>query len=333
LDRRKALLRALIAIAVILVVGTLGYHALKGWTILESLYMTVITITTIGFREVHPLGPAGEVFTIFIIVLGMGTTAYLLLTTTRFIVEGEVSKILSRRRYMKTVERLRDHFIICGYGRMGSFVCSQLKEQGINFVVIEALREIQDSLVHAGHLLVPGDATKEETLIAAGINNARGLVALLDSDAGNVYVVLTARRLNPRLDIIARAGEKEAEEKLRWAGASRVISPYAIGGRRLVLGILKPKVMGFVEVALDHKKLDIDLEEVEISASSPYSGQRLMDTGIRKDLNLIIVSILKEDGGTVFNPGPDTVIEVKDTLIAMGERAGLKMLKKKAGSR
>jgi voltage-gated potassium channel len=332
LDTRRALLRAFILIVFILAVGTFGYRALEGWSLLESLYMTVITITTIGFEEVHDLGPAGEAFTILIIILGMGTTAFLLLTATRFVVEGEVSKILSRRRYMKTVERLKDHFIICGYGRMGSFVCNQLREQDVPFVVIEHRPDVQDALVHAGYLLVPGDATKEQTLIAAGINSARGLVALLDSDAGNVYVVLTARRLNPELDIIARAGEQEAEEKLQWAGATRVISPYAIGGRRLVLGILKPKVMGFVELALDYKELDIDLEEVEIAESSPYCGQRLMETGIRRDLNLIIVSIMKHDGRKVFNPGPDTMIEAKDTLIAMGERNSLKTLETKAGS-
>jgi voltage-gated potassium channel len=332
MDTRKALLRALIAIVFIIAVGTFGYQVLEGWTLLESLYMTIITITTIGFKEVHDLGPQGEVFTIFIIVMGMGTTAYLLLATTRFVIEGEVSKILSRRRYMKTVEKLKDHFIICGYGRMGTFVCNQLSDRGIPFVVIEHRYEVQDTLVQAKHLFVPGDATKEQTLIAAGIKRARGLVALLDSDAGNVYVVLSARRLNPDLEIIARAGEEEAEEKLQWAGATRVISPYLIGGMRLVLGILKPKVMGFVELALDHKELDIDLEEVEISDSSSYCGRRLLDTGIRKELNLIIVSILKRDGRMVFNPGPDTVIEVRDTLIAMGERNSLMALEKKAKS-
>lgn len=320
------------AIVIILAVGTFGYRFIEGWTLLESLYMTVITITTIGFKEVHDLGPHGEVFTISIIVLGMGVTAYLLLAATRFVVEGEVSNILSRRRYMKAVERLKDHFIICGYGRMGSFVCNQLKERGIPFVVIEHRQQIQDTLVQDGHLFVPGDATKEQTLVAAGIKHARGLVALLDSDAGNVYVVLSARRLNPDIDIIARAGEEEAVEKLDLAGANRVISPYAIGGMRLVLGILKPKVMNFVELALDHKKLDIDLEEIGIAETSPYCGQRLMDAGIRKELNLIIVSIIKHHGQMVFNPGPDTVIEAKDTLIAMGERNSLKTLDKKAGS-
>lgn len=232
---------------------------------------------------------------------------------------------------MKTVEKLRDHFIICGYGRMGSFVCNQLNEQEIPFVVIENRQEVQDALMQANHLLVPGDATREQTLIAAGIERARGLVALLNSDAGNVYVVLSARRLNPNLDIIARAGEEEAEEKLQWAGATRVISPYVVGGMRLVLGILKPKVMGFVELALDHKELDIDLEEVDISEKSAYCGQPLMAAGIRKDLNLIIVSITKHDGRMVFNPGPDTVIEAGDTLIAMGERNSLKILETKAG--
>ncbi len=288
--------------------------------------MTIITITTIGFKEVRPLGPDGEVFTIFIIIMGMGTTAYLILTSTRFVVEGEVSKILSRRRYMKTIEKLEDHFIICGYGRMGNFVCKQLSEQGIPFVVIENRQDIQDTLDQQKYYFIPGDATKEQSLMAAGIMKAAGLVALLDSDAGNVYVVLSARHLNPDLEIIARAAEVEAEKKLEWAGATRVISPYVIGGTRLVQGILKPKVMGFVELALDHKELNIDLQEIDIAETSVYCGKTLMETSIRKDLNLIIVSIMKSDGQMVFNPGPHTSIEAGDTLIAMGEVKSLKTL-------
>lgn len=326
------LVRALIGIVFILAFGTVGYHYLENWTLLDGLYMTVITITTIGFKEVHEMGPSGEVFTMAIIVMGMGMVAYAMVTATRLVVEGELTKILSRRRYMKTIERIRDHFIICGFGRMGSFVCSQLSERHIPFVVVENRPEIQDAAGQAGYLLVPGDATREETLVSARINEARGLVALLDSDAQNVYVVLSARRLNPNLEIIARAGEEGAAEKLQWAGATRVISPYAIGGMRLVLSILKPKVMNFIEVAMDHKELNIDLEEVVVAKSSPYAGKPLIQTGIRKELNLIIVSVIKSDGRMVFNPGPETLIEAEDTLIAMGERSSLKALGRRAGS-
>jgi voltage-gated potassium channel len=229
---------------------------------------------------------------------------------------------------MKAIERIKDHFIICGFGRMGSFVCHQLQERGIPFVVVENRREVQDFIVQSGYLLVPGDATKEETLLTAGVESARGLVSLLDSDAENVYVVLSAHRLNPELEIIARAAEESAAEKLHWAGATRVISPYQIGGMRLVMGILKPKVMSFIELAMDHQELNLDIEEVRVQERSSYCGKKLIETGIRSELNLIIVAVIKKDGQMVFNPGPSTLIENGDTLIAMGERNSLQKLEK-----
>ena len=331
MDSFGKLVRAVAAILCVLVIGTLGYHFLEDWTLLDGLYMTVITITTIGFKEVHDMGTSGEIFTMVIIIMGMGVVAYAMLTATRLVVEGEVTKILSRRRYMKTIERIRDHFIICGFGRMGSFVCGQLSERHVPFVVVENRPEVQDVAVQAGYLLVPGDATKEETLVSARIGEARGLVALLDSDADNVYVVLSAHRLNLDLEIIARAAEESAAEKLQWAGATRVISPYAIGGMRLVMSILKPKVMNFIEVAMDFKELGIDLGEVVVAETSDYAGKPLIQTGIRKELNLIIVSVIKPDGRMVFNPGPETLIETGDTLIAMGERSSLQALEFRAG--
>ena len=231
---------------------------------------------------------------------------------------------------MKAIGKIKDHFIICGFGRMGSFVCNQLHERGIPFVVVENRTEVQDSVVQSGYLLVPGDATKEESLVTAGVTGARGLVSLLDSDAENVYVVLSAHRLNPGLDIIARAGEESAAEKLLWAGSTRVISPYQIGGMRLVMGILKPKVMSFIELAMDYKELNLDIEEVAVREQSPYCGKKLVETNIRRELNLIIVAVIKKDGHMVFNPGSATLIENGDTLIAMGERNSLQALEKMA---
>ncbi|MEJ2716499.1 MAG: potassium channel protein [Deltaproteobacteria bacterium] len=330
MDVSRTLVRALIGLAIVLTIGTVGYQVLEGWSLLDSLYMTVITITTIGFKEVHALSPRGTLFTIVIIMLGMGVVGYTILNGTRFVVEGEVTKILTRRRAMKAIGRIKDHFIICGFGRMGSFVCNQLQERGIPFVVVENRGEVQDSIVQSGYLLVPGDATKEESLLTAGVESARGLVSLLDSDAENVYVVLSAHRLNPDLDIIARAGEESAAEKLQWAGATRVISPYQIGGMRLVMGILKPKVMSFIELAMDYKELNLDIEEVEVWEGSPYCGKKLIETNIRRELNLIIVAVIKKNGNMVFNPGSTTLIENGDTLIAMGERNSLHALEKMA---
>ena len=329
-DNSRALTTAVIGIAIILFLGTAGYRIIEGWDLLDSFFMTVITITTIGFGEVHPLSNGGKIFTLVIIFSGIGTLGYALLTGTKMIVEGEVKKIITRRRSMKALERIRDHFIICGFGRMGSLICTRLHERGIPFVVVEDKPEVQDRIMEIGYFLSPGDATEEEVLIKAGIKKARGLVSVLDSDASNVYVVLTARVVNPDLDIIARAAEEGAQKKLLRAGANRVVSPYQIGGMRMVMGILKPAVMSFLEVAMDYTKMDIELEEVRVAERSGYSGKRLVDTDIRRELNLIIIAIKKPDGQMVFNPGPYTVIEDNDTLIAMGDRESLARLEQAA---
>jgi voltage-gated potassium channel len=267
----------------------------------------------------------------FIIVCGLGVVAYGALTLTSLLVEGEVEKILTRRHSMKAIEKIRNHYIVCGFGRMGAFVCREFHARGIPFVVVENHPENQDKVIQAGFFLSPGDATEEEVLLAANIKAARGLVSVLSSDAANVYTVLTARELNPNLDITARAGEEAAIKKLQRAGATRVVSPYQIGGFRIVMGILKPAVMSFFEVAMDHQQMNIELEEVCLSEDSPYCGQTLVDTGIRKELNLVIIAVKKKDGEMVFNPGPDTVIDAHDTLITMGEKKNLDVLLAKAG--
>lgn len=323
MSHTDTLLKAMVGITIVLVLGTVGYVVIEGWSVLDSLYMTVITITTIGFGEVHPLSNEGRIFTLVLILGGIGVVAYAFITGTRMFIEGELKEILTRRRSMKALERVRDHFIICGFGRMGSFICHQLHDRGIPFVVVEGKPEVQDKVIEAGYFLSPGDATEEEVLLKAGIGKARGLVSVLNSDASNVYVVLTARVLHPDLEIIARAADEGAHKKLMVAGASRVISPYHIGAMRMVMSIIKPAVMGFLEVAMDQKEFDIELEEIKVAENSEYSGKRLVDTDIRRELNLIIIAVKKLDGHMVFNPGPSTVIEDNDILIAMGERNSL----------
>ncbi len=294
--------------------------------------MTVITITSIGYSEIHPLSTEGRIFTLFIIAIGIGVVGHALVSVSRWLIEGEVVKVFTRRRSMKAIQKIRDHFIVCGFGRMGSFVCNEFHARGIPFVVVENIPEIQDKINQNGYYLSPGDATDEDVLMAARIKTARGLVSTLNSDASNVYVVLTARELNPDLEIIARAGEEEAEKKLIRAGASRVISPYRIGGMRMVMGILKPTVMSFLEVAMDHKQLNVELEEVRVARNSAYSGKKLVDTDIRKELNLIIIAIKKPDGRMVFNPGPNTIIEDEDLLITLGENKDLAIFHREAGA-
>jgi voltage-gated potassium channel len=326
------LFRTLFGIVLVLVTGTLGYRLIEGWPFLDGFYMTVITITSIGYGETHPLSTEGRIFTLFIIAIGIGVVGHALVSVSRWLIEGEVVKVFTRRRSMKAIQKIRDHFIVCGFGRMGSFVCNEFHARGIPFVVVENIPEIQDKINQNGYYLSPGDATDEDVLMAARIKTARGLVSTLNSDASNVYVVLTARELNPDLEIIARAGEEDAEKKLIRAGASRVISPYRIGGMRMVMGILKPTVMSFLEVAMDHKQLNVELEEVRVAKNSAYSGKKLVDTDIRKELNLIIIAIKKPDGRMVFNPGPNTIIEDEDLLITLGENKDLAIFHREAGA-
>jgi voltage-gated potassium channel len=285
--------------------------------------MTVITLTTVGFGEIHPLTPDARIFTLVLIFFGMGVVGYAFFSATRFVVEGEILSLITRRRHMKAVERIRDHFIVCGFGRMGSFIAEQLHERGIPFVVIERTPETQEKVIQLGYLMVPGDATDEEILVAARIRTARGLVAVLDTDAENLYTVLTARELSADLEVVARASDDAAQKKLMRAGATRVISPYKIGGMRILMGMLKPAVTSFLEVVADHKDMSIEIEEIPVSEKSPYTGKRLVETDIRRDLDLIVIAVMKRDGEMVFNPGPQTVVDAHDTLITMGRKDDL----------
>lgn len=320
MNQSESLLNALIGLLVIVAAGTFGYQAFEGWSLLDGLYMTVITITTIGYGETHPLSPAGRIFTIILIFFGIGLVAYTFLAFTRFIVEGEIVQYFSRRRSMRAIHKIKDHFIVCGFGRMGSFICERLHEAGKGFVVVEKDPTVQEKVLQLGYLLSPGEATEENTLKAAGALQARGLVAVLDSDAENVYTVLSSRELNPDLEIIARAAHEGAKKKLLRAGANRVISPYQIGGMRMLMSILKPNVVTFLEVVMEQKEFNVEVEEAPVAPNSVYAGKKLIETDIRKDLNLIIIAIKRGAGDLVFNPGSDTMIEEGDTLIAMGNK-------------
>ena len=262
------LIKALIALMLLVAVSTFGYRFIEGWPLIDCFYMTIITLTTIGFAEIHPLSNEGRLFTIVIVVFGMGMVAYSMVAGTRFLIEGEINTILTRRRSMKAIQRVQDHFIVCGFGRMGSFICRELQDRGIHFVVIENSPDVQQKILEMGYLLSPGDATEEDVLQAAGIERASSLVSVLESDAQNVYTVLSARELNPNIAIIARAGEESAQKKLIRAGANRVINPYQIGGMRMLMGILKPTVVSFLEVVMDHRDMNIEIEEIVVEESS-----------------------------------------------------------------
>ncbi|MDT8316621.1 MAG: potassium channel protein [bacterium] len=303
--------------------GTSGYLFIEGWNIFDSFYMTVITLSTVGYQEVHPLSNEGKVFTIFLIFSGLGTVAYVLNYTIRFVLEGEIQEILGRRKMIKRIKELHDHYIVCGYGRMGRIICSELKSNKIPFLVVET-EEIElnadDDL-----MIIHGDATRDDNLKTAGIERAKGLVSVLPSDAQNLYVVLSARGLNSKLQIVARASEDGAEQKLLRAGASKVVSPYHIGGIRIAHSILKPSIVDFIEFATMSGNLELQMEEIPIQRASGLSGIALDKTDIGKKLGVIIVAI-KRGEEMMFNPTGKTVIGPEDTLIALGEASKLRML-------
>ena len=321
--RNKIMLSAAL-ILLLISAGTVGYVFIEGWDFLDSLYMTITTLTTVGFGEVHPLSRIGRVFTIALIVGGVGTVFYALGTIAKFMLEGEFEEIFGRKRLEKKIKELREHFIVCGYGRMGKIICRELKEKNISFVVIEKKPE---ALIGGQDvLLVEGDATRDEILKEVQIGRARGLISVLPTDAENLYVVLSARGLNPRLMIVARAGEEGSEQKLVRAGADRVVSPYYIGGLRIAHTVLKPAVVDFIEFATKSGNIDLQMEEITIQDNSGLVGLTLDECGIGRELGIIVVAIKQGSGEMRFNPTYKTSIKTGDTLIALGEISKLKVL-------
>jgi voltage-gated potassium channel len=323
-ELRKKLLLAFLLIFLVISFGTLGYMFIEGWNMVDSLYMTIITLASVGYKEVHDLSFRGKMFTIVLIIGGVGTVAYALTAGARIILEGELQDVFGRRRLEKKINELKDHYIICGYGRMGKIICRELREKDIKFVVIEkepALISDKEDV-----LIVKGDATRDEALKEVRIEKAKGLISVLPTDAENLFVVLSARGLNPSLSIVARAGEEGSEQKLLRAGADKVVSPYYIGGLRIAHTVLKPAVVDFIEFATKSGNIDLQMEEITIQESSQLSGLTLDECGFGRELGIIIVAIKTTNGDLRFNPTFRSAVHAGDTLIALGESSKLKIL-------
>ena len=312
----------------IIIFGTAGYVIIEDWEVFDALYMTIITVSTVGFSEIHNISKTGRLFTILLVFSGVGFTLYIAAAVVQFMVEGRIRIILGRRRLEKKISRMKNHYIVCGYGRIGRVVCRNLKRKPLDLVVIEKDPELISVMDADGVLYISGDAADEENLIRAGIKRAKGLVAVLASDADNVFLVLTARQLDPDLLIIARASQEESKSKLRAAGANTVESPYGIGAASMAHRIIRPTVTSFLDLAFAHKRKDIQMEEIPVSASSDLVNIMLKDTGIRQKYNLIIIAIKKPDKSMLFNPSFEAMIEVGDTIIAVGEEVNLQELEK-----
>jgi voltage-gated potassium channel len=319
------------ALAFIIGVGTLGFHSIEGWPWFDGFYMVITTLTTIGYQETHPLSQAGRVFNVFIILGGVSLVFLAIGSLTQALLEFELQSFFGRRRMERNIGRLSGHYIICGAGRVGRSAARELARRPARFVIIENNEAKAQKFSSENWLMLVGDATQEQMLRDAQIERARGLVAATTTDATNLYIVLTARSLNPGLRIIARASEEMAEKHLRSAGADSVVSPYIFAGQRIAHSFLRPHVVSFLDAATTHLGMDLEIGEVPITARSPFAGKTVENSRIRQDRGVIILAI-KRAAGMRFNPAPDDRIEAGDFLIAMGEPQQLRELEQTAGS-
>jgi len=313
---------------IIFLIGVAGYMGIEKWSFLDAVYMTAITVTTAGFMEVHELSPSGRVFTTIILIAGVGYFFYIAGLIIQSIVEGEIQSILGRKRLDKKISKLKNHYIVCGYGRIGRVLSQLIKEETDDIVVVEKNEKLTDPLEKDNMHYLHGDASDEDLLEKAGIKKASSLIAALGTDTANVFLVLTARQLNPDIYIMARASNPDVKNKLLIAGANFVESPYDIGAISMGLKLLRPSVSNFLAVALSRKKEAIQIDEIFVPKSSQYTNVALKDSGIRQDFNLIIISIKKASGEMLFNPHFETLIEPGDTVIVMGKTPDLKKFTK-----
>jgi voltage-gated potassium channel len=303
-------------------IGVIGYMVIEGWRFLDALYMTMITITTTGFHEVHPLSDEAKWFTVILIIMGISSIAYISGRTIQIIVE---SNIFRRRRMNKKINELENHFLVCGYGKIGEYICKELVENAANFIVIEKDPVEVERLRQTGYLYSVGNPSDDDILIQAGIQRAKGFIAAMPNDAENVFATLSAKVINPKIFIVAMAVEDDTESKLLKAGANRVVKPFETSGTRMAEIILRPGVIEFIDIVARDKSVDLNIEEVYVRERSPLVNKSLADSHIRQELNIMVVSVIKSDGRLIYNPQSPTTIEAGDKLIVLGE--GLNLIK------
>ena len=330
MDRIQQAFISLGLCVLLLLVGTLGYIIIEDWPFFDALYMTVITIATVGYGEVHDISMTGRAFTVVLILLGVSFFLYVAGSTIQFLVEGRIRHVLGRRKLDKQIDHQKDHYILCGYGRMGRALGRLIRQRHLGVVAIEESEGRLPMLNADGILYLIGKANNKELLIKAGIHRAKGFISVVGTDADNVFLTLIARQLNPKLKIIARAIQNDTKDTLMAAGADEVISPYDSGARLMAHAVLRPTVLKFLEMAFNVENTEIQVEEFTIQPDSQLADKTLLEGGLRKGLNIIVIFIRKQDGNLVFNPGPDTLIQCNDTLVVMGCEDNIKGLGKLA---
>lgn len=318
---------AIISISLVLAAGTIGYTIIEGWSFMDALYMTVITLSTVGFKEVHTLSDSGQVFTTFLILFGAFNLAFVVSAGAQFILQGQLDKILGRRKMEKKVQKLKNHIILCGYGRVGGQVANEFRRRDEQFVIIEKIPDMVDEARNQGFSVLEGNAADDDMLDHAGIGRARAIVSTLPDDADNVYLALTARQINPDLFIIARAETRLAKKKLRRAGADKVVCPHELGGAQMAMATLRPNVVDFLQLASVVPGVErLGIEEIEIRDGGMLTGKSIIEAAVKREYDAIIVGLRKKTGQVLYNPSGDVIMEDGDILIALGENSKLEKL-------
>jgi voltage-gated potassium channel len=314
----------------LLLIGTIGFHMIESISFLDSLYMTIITVFTVGFREINePLSPAGQVFTIFIILGGVGSVLYTFSKLAEIVYEGTINKIWRRKRMEKKVQKLKEHYIICGHGRMGQTVRERLEAENLPFVVIDHGEEGLATIRHKQDCLyIEGDATKGEVLLQAGIKRAKALAALLATDADNLYLVMTVKMLNPSLFVSSKAMGEDAERKILQIGANKVVSPYKESGIKIAQGLIRPTLVDFMDLIIRRSELSLSMEELTVKKASRIVDRTLSECDIRRKANVIVIAVKKPGEDIVFNPSPSVNIVTGDTLLVLGNNADINLFEK-----
>ncbi len=320
------LIMGFVSLLVIFFAGVYGYMSVEGWSYLESFYMVLITLATVGFEEVRPLSENGMILTSVLILLGVGNFAFLIGSFTQILVEGRIQTVWGRHRLQKAINKLSNHTIVCGYGRIGSIASREIVREGLPVVCVEMDDVLAQKMEDDGMLYVHGDATDDDVMLRAGIDRAKNLITALSSEAANVYVALTARQLNPKLHIVARANEETHIHRLERAGADRVMLPHTLGGIRMAQSVIRPTVTSFLELTSTSQGLDLSMEELGISERSELAGKNLIESKIRQRFNLIVIGIKRKSGEMLFNPSADTVLTAGDTIVVVGKDEGLQGL-------
>jgi voltage-gated potassium channel len=317
-----------LAVLVTLLVGTAGFVLIEHYPVFDAFYMTLITIATVGYSEVHPLGRAGRIFNSVLIFFGVSLLFFAIGLITQAVVQLELGEFFGKRRMKRMIDKLENHYIVCGYGRVGRGAAWEMQQAGLACVIVDRDPEKVEQAVAAGLHGLAADSTRDQTLVDAGVARARGLVAALGTDADNLFVILSAKTLNPLLNVAARAGEEEAEEKLRRAGADTVFAPYTHAGHRLAQSLIRPHVLQFLDLTTKSMGLDVVIEQMRVAEGSEFASRSLKQMQIRRDIGVIVLAIRRAGGEMLFNPPAEAVIQSGDFLVAMGEQDSLRKLER-----